>query len=78
MLSTIYRVAKAFEKEHGFSPNLIYMNYAHLECFKQELEDPYEFNSILVFMGMELILQENTISSCVAWSRTPWKEAIRV
>ena len=76
MLSYIYSVAKEFEREHGFSPNLIYMNYAQLECLKQQLEDPYDFNSILVFLGMELILQDDIISPSVAWSRSPWKEVV--
>lgn len=78
MLSTIYQVAKSFEKEHGISPNLLYMNYAQLECLKQQLDDPYDFNSILVFLGMELILQDKTVTPSVAWSRTPWKEAVFV
>ena len=78
MLSDIYSAAKEFEREHGFSPNLLYMNYAHLECLKQQLEDPYDFNSILVFLGMELILRQEAIYPSVAWSHSPWKEAVHV
>ena len=63
MLSYIYSVAKEFEIEHGYSPNCIYMNYAHLECLKQQLDDPNDFNSILVFLGMELILAQAADSS---------------
>ncbi|WP_455203558.1 hypothetical protein [Kaarinaea lacus] len=76
MLSTIYSVAKEFEKEHGFSPNCLYMNYGHLEALKQQLEDPYEFNSLLVFLGMELILTQNINHPSVGWAHAPWKEAI--
>ena len=78
MLSTIYSVAKEFEIEHGYSPNLIYMNYAHLECLKQQLEDPRDFNAILVFLGMELILEQDINSPCVGWAHAPWKEAVYV
>jgi len=78
MLSTIYQVAKNFEKEHGISPNLLFMNYAHLECLKQQLDDPYDFNSVLVFLGMELILQDHAVNPSVSWSKTPWKEAVFV
>ena len=39
MLSTIYSVAKEFEKEHGFSPNCLYMNYGHLEALKQQSQE---------------------------------------
>ncbi|MDH5326763.1 MAG: hypothetical protein OEZ68_13840 [Gammaproteobacteria bacterium] len=78
MLSTIYSVAKEFEAEHGYSPNLVYMNYAHLECLKQQLEDPRDFNAILVFLGMELILEPNINSPYVGWAHAPWKEAVYV
>jgi hypothetical protein len=78
MLSRICNVAKDFESEHGFGPNVLYMNYTHLECLKQELEDPNDFNSILVFLGMELILEQKVSDPCVAWSRVPWKEAVQV
>ena len=78
MLSYIYSVAKEFEIEHGYSPNCVYMNYAHLECLKQQLDDPNDFNSILVFLGMELILEQDANSPSVAWAQTPWKEAMYV
>jgi hypothetical protein len=78
MLSYIYNVAKQFEHDNGYSPNLLYMNYAQLECLKQQLEDPNDFNSILVFLGMELILEQDTVSPNVAWAQTPWKAAVRV
>jgi len=54
------------------------MNYAHLECLKQQLEDPNDFNSILVFLGMELILQQEANNPSVAWAHTPWKEAVHI
>ena len=78
MLSTIYAVAKEFEHEHGFSPNCLYMSYGHLEALKQQLEDPYEFNSILVFLGMELILTPNIKTPSVGWAHAPWKEAVHI
>ena len=78
MLSRIYSVAKDFENEHGFSPNILYMNYTHLECLKQQLEDPNDFNSILVFLGMELILEQNAADPSVSWSRRPWTQAVHI
>lgn len=78
MLNQIYSVAKDFEYEHGFCPNILYMNYPQLECLKQQLEDPNDFNAILVFMGMELIIEQEVAMPCVAWSKAPWKEAVHV
>lgn len=78
MLNQIYCVAKDFETEHGFCPNIVYMNYAHLECLKQQLDDPNDFNAILVFMGMELIIEQDAYCPSVAWAKSPWKEAVHV
>lgn len=78
MLSRIYSVAKDFESEHGFSPNVLFMNYTHLECLKLQLEDPNDFNSILVFLGMELILEQAAIDPSVSWARRPWTQAVHI
>ena len=78
MLSHIYRAAQEFEKEHGFPPNLLYMNYAHLECLKQQLEDPNDFNDLVRFLGMELIVTQESAQPTVAWVRSPWRQALAV
>jgi hypothetical protein len=76
MLSFIYRVSQQFEKEHGFSPNTLYMNYAHLECLKQQLENPNDFVAVTDLLGMELVIAQETVHPNVAWLSEPWKGAI--
>lgn len=76
MLSFIYRVSQQFESEHGFSPNTLYMNYAHLECLKQQLENPNDFVAVTDLLGMELVISQETVHPNVAWLSEPWKSAI--
>lgn len=75
MLSFIYNVSQKFEKTHGYSPNTLYMNYAHLECLKQQLENPLDFEAITSLLGMELIIAQDTIHPTVSWHSEPWKQA---
>ena len=76
MLSFIYSVSQQFEREHGYSPNTLYMNYAHLECLKQQLQNPTDFDSVASLLGMELVIKQETIHPTVAWLSEPWKKAI--
>lgn len=76
MLSFIYNVGQQFEKEHGFSPNTLYMNYAYLECLKQQLENPLDFDSVTSLLGMELVISADSVRPTVAWQSEPWKKAI--
>ncbi|HHH47868.1 MAG TPA: hypothetical protein ENK51_03155 [Gammaproteobacteria bacterium] len=76
MLSFIYNVCQAFEKEHGYSPNTLRMNYAHLECLKQQLENPNDFNAVTELLGMELLISQDATHPTVGWLQTPWKHAI--
>jgi hypothetical protein len=76
MLSFIYRVSQQFEKEHGYGPNTLYMNYAHLECLKQQLENPADFNAVTDLLGVELVISGEVVYPCVTWLSEPWKNAI--
>lgn len=78
MLSYVYQVTSQFEMEHGFSPNLIYMNYTHLECLKQEMEDPLDLDSMVQLLGMEIIVHQDVVHPTVSWADSPWKHAISV
>ncbi len=76
MLSFIYNVSQQFEKEHGYSPNTLYMNYAHLECLKQQLDNPNDFDAVTSLLGMELVISQDAVHPSVAWFSEPWKQAV--
>jgi hypothetical protein len=76
MLSFIYHIANEFEQEHGFSPNLICMNYTHLECLKQEILDPDDLESIVQLLGMEIVVHQQASLPTVTWSEAPWRQTL--
>lgn len=76
MLSFIYQIANEFEQEHGFSPNLLYVNYTHLECLKQEILDPEDLESMVQLLGMEIVLHQQAALPVVTWSEAPWKQTL--
>lgn len=76
MLSFIYTIASEFEREYGFSPNLMYMNYTHLVCLKQQLDDPTDLESVVKLLGMEIILHQDVVHPAVSWADMPWKQAM--
>jgi hypothetical protein len=51
------------------------MNYAHLECLKQQLENPADFEAVTSLLGMELIIVQDTVHPTVSWHSEPWKQA---
>jgi len=76
MLSFIYQIANEFEHEHGFSPNLLCMNYTHLECLKQEIFDPDDLDSIVQLLGMEIVISSKNALPNVTWSEAPWRQSL--
>jgi len=78
MLNYVYQVVSQFETEHGYSPNLIYLNYTHLECLKQEMADPHDLDGIVQLLGMEIIIHQDVVHPMVSWANAPWKQAISV
>jgi hypothetical protein len=76
MLSFIYNLSQQFEKEHGYNPNTLYMNYAHLECLKQQLDNPNDFEAVTSLLGMELVIAQNSVHPSVAWYAEPWKQVV--
>ncbi len=76
MLSFIYDISQRFEHEFGYSPNTLHMNYAHLECLKQSLENPNDFNAVTDLLGMELVISQDTVHPTVGWLQVPWQQAI--
>jgi len=74
MLSFIYNVSQKFEQTHGYSPNTLHMNYTHLECLKQQLDNPADFESVTSLLGMELIINQDAVHPTVSWHSEPWKQ----
>lgn len=75
MLSFINRLVSEFEMEHGFHPNLLYMNRFHFEHLKSSFDADYSMSQILDCLGMEMIIENDITHPHVAWRQFATKVA---
>lgn len=73
MLSFIYRLVRDFEKEHGIHPNLLYLNQAHMQFLREQLNSTKQLDDIVQMLGMEIILTQEAIHPHVAWTQLVWQ-----
>ena len=76
MLSFVYRLARTFEKEHGYRPNLLYVNYSHYLALQADLPNDAEQGTLARRLGMEIVLTDEAVHPHVAWNRTAWRQAV--
>ena len=56
MLSHIYRIANEFKREHGYPPNVLYLNPGHLQRLLSEFGANHDLNFVTRFLGMEILI----------------------
>jgi hypothetical protein len=78
MLSFLYHMANAFEREHGFRPNLLYLNPNHFQQLKSELSGIKDLDALTQLLGMELVVDSELTQPHVACSSIDWQGAIAV
>lgn len=78
MLSFLFRLANQFEQEHGYRPNVLYMNKHHFHSLIDALSEIKDLDALTKFMGMELVLSPDSCQPHVAWSPIEWKHAVMV
>ena len=69
MLSFINRLVREYELEHGFHPNLLYLNRFHAEHLKTAFDADLSVAQILDFLGMEMIIENEITHPRVAWTQ---------
>lgn len=67
MLSFLYRLVRAFHREHGYRPNVVIMNHAHYRQLADSLAGISQYSGMTRLLGMEVILSEDCIHPHVAW-----------
>ena len=70
MLSFVYQLAHAFEQEHGYRPNLLYVNRRHFDALKMDLPLDTAQGTLPKRLGMEVVLTEEVVHPRVAWLLT--------
>lgn len=78
MLSFLFRLMNKFEQEHGYRPNVLYMNEYHFHSLYDALAEIKDLDALTKFMGMELVLSTDSCQPHVAWSPVEWKHAVMV
>lgn len=78
MLSFLCRLANKFEQEHGYRPNVLFMNKNHFDSLFDALAEIKDLDALTKFMGMELILSPDSCQPHVGWSPVEWKHAVTV
>lgn len=75
MLSFIYQLARTFEREHGYPPNLLYLSPLHYQALLAALPEESGLEGMRQRLGMELILSGEIVHPHVAWTRQAVRRA---
>jgi hypothetical protein len=78
MLSYLYQITRNFERQHGYAPNLLYLNPDQFSQLQSDLADIPHLEGLTLFLGMELVLSKDCQHPKVAWSAMEWQRAIAV
>jgi len=73
MLSFILRLQRDFEREHGFSPNVLYLNRELYQRLKFDLGDALR-PSVSERLGLDVILSADSIHPHVGWMASALKK----
>lgn len=78
MLSYLYQIARHFEQQHGYPPNILYLSSSHLFRLQNDLADIPQLSDLTLFLGMELVLSDDYTHPKVAWTTAEWRHTIAV
>jgi len=67
MLSFIVGLCSTFRKQHGFSPNVLYVNQTHFDRLRDDLEGLREYERIRERLGMDIMVVEDVLHPRVGW-----------
>ena len=67
MLSYIIRLAFDFESQHGFMPNMLYLNKEQFQRWQDEFDNPADFDELSRRLSLEMIISTDALHPHVAW-----------
>lgn len=74
MLAYLYRLIQDYHQQHGFQPNLLYLNRFHCEYLRAAFADNYTLQDITNVLELELVIDQEIIHPHVAWTHTVQKK----
>ena len=75
MISFLCRLANKFEIEHGFRPNILYLNPKHYSQLRTDLANIKNLDELVTFLGMEVVLAGEMSHPHVAYSVVDWENS---
>ena len=76
MLGFIYRLVRAFERENGLYPNLLYLNEQHARSLREGFSEEFTLQMIMEFLQMDLIVNRDVVHPHVIWRQSAQKWAV--
>ncbi len=76
MLSFIYQMVCAFQREHGFRPNVLYISPEHFERLRDEFANPDDMRAIRRVLAMEILMRRGAAHPRVGWSHSAAHEVV--
>jgi hypothetical protein len=73
MLSFIYQIVRDYEREHGFRPNLLYVSENQLSHLRQEFSECHNLEEVTRLLGMDIVVDQDTVHPHVAWIDKHWR-----
>ena len=67
MLSYILRLAFDFERQHGYWPNMLYLNTDQYRHWQQEFSESADFDEISRRLSMDIVISVDALHPHVAW-----------
>ncbi len=67
MLSYILRLAFDFERDHGYWPNMLYLNTDQYRHWQQEFGETADFDEISRRLAMDIVISVDALHPHVAW-----------
>jgi hypothetical protein len=78
MLSFIYQLVQEYEREHGYRPNVLYLNHAHFAGLRGDLAEIRNLGAMSQLLGMEIVLDPELTQPHVYWTTIDWLHAVAV
>lgn len=75
MLSFIYQLSRTFELEHGYPPNLLYLNPRHYPVLMSSLPEEASHDNLRQRLAMEILLTDEVVHPHVAWRQQAQRSA---
>lgn len=68
MLSFLFRLMRAYQREHGFLPNMLYINDFHYQKLRESLPDIASHEEIAAFLQLDIVIRGDAVHPSVVWA----------